>query len=141
MILGIGNDLIDMRRIERLLERFGKRFIERIFTDLEHTKGQKYLSISRSSWVAHYAKRFAAKEACVKALGTGFRYPISWQDIEVVSLSSGQPTLNVIGGAGVRLKHMTPSNMTAQIHLSLTDDYPFAQAIVIISAIHNMDAP
>ena len=137
MILGIGNDLIDIRRIERLLDRFGNRFIKRIFTDLEYTKGQKYLSINRSRSVAYYAKRFAAKEACVKALGTGFRSSISWQEIEVVSLSSGQPTLNLIGEAWRRLKHITPPNMTAQIHLSLTDDYPFAHAIVVISAIHD----
>lgn len=130
MILGIGSDIIDIRRIERTLERFGPRFVERIFTDLERRKSE-----GRANRSASYAKRFAAKEACSKALGTGFRRGVFWRDMGVVNLKSGKPTLLLTGGAMQRLKEMTPPGMTAQIDLSMTDDHPQAQAIVVISAV------
>jgi holo-[acyl-carrier protein] synthase len=130
MILGIGSDIIDIRRIERTLERFGERFVERVFTETERRK-----SDGRVNRVASYAKRFAAKEACSKALGTGFRAGVFWRDMGVVNLSSGKPTMRLTGGALERLAAITPSGMQAQIDLSLTDDEPQAQAIVIISAL------
>jgi holo-[acyl-carrier protein] synthase len=129
MILGIGNDIIDIRRIELTLERFGERFIERIFTDVERRKSE-----GRRMRAASYAKRFAAKEACSKALGTGFRRGIFWRDMGVVNLRSGQPTMALTGGALARLAEMTPEGMEAIIHLTITDDHPQAQAFVIISA-------
>ncbi len=129
MILGIGSDIIDIRRIERTLERFGERFVERVFTETERRK-----SDGRVNRAASYAKRFAAKEACSKALGTGFRAGVFWRDMGVVNLSSGKPTMRLTGGALERLAAITPSGMQAQIDLSLTDDQPQAQAIVIISA-------
>ena len=130
MILGIGSDVIDIRRVERTLERYGRRFIERIFTEIEQVKSER-----RRNRAASYAKRFAAKEACSKALGTGFRHGVFWRDLGVVNLPSGKPTLVLSGGAAVRLAEMTPPGMRAQIDLTITDDFPQAQAIVIISAV------
>jgi holo-[acyl-carrier protein] synthase len=130
MILGIGNDLIDIRRVEKSLDRFGGRFVERIFTETEQRKSDR-----RANRAASYAKRFAAKEACSKALGTGFRNGVFWRDLGVVNLPSGKPTMALTGGALVRLSEMTPAGMKAQIDLTITDDFPLAQAIVIISAI------
>ena len=130
MIIGLGSDLIDIRRIEQTLERFGPRFINRVFTDLEQKKSER-----RAARAATYAKRFAAKEACAKALGTGLKNGVFWRDMGVVNLPSGQPTLKLTGGAAKRLAEITPKGMTAQISLTLTDDYPLAQAIVIISAV------
>jgi holo-[acyl-carrier protein] synthase len=135
MILGIGNDLIDIRRIERTLERFGGRFVERVFTEVEQQKSER-----RAARAASYAKRFAAKEACAKALGTGVpRAGVHWRHMGVVNLKSGKPTLALSGGAKKRLAEMTPEGMTAQIDVTLTDDYPLAQAIVIISAVPRAD--
>ena len=130
MIIGLGSDLIDIRRIEQTLERFGPRFINRVFTDLEQRKSER-----RAARAATYAKRFAAKEACAKALGTGLRNGVFWRDMGVVNLPSGQPTLKLTGGAAKRLQEITPKGMKAEISLTLTDDYPLAQAIVIISAV------
>ena len=130
MILGIGSDIIDIRRVERTLERFGERFIARIFTETEQRKSE-----GRAQRAASYAKRFAAKEACSKALGTGFRAGVFWRDMGVVNLPSGKPTMRLTGGALKRLEEITPPGMRAQIDLSLTDDDPQAQAIVIISAV------
>jgi holo-[acyl-carrier protein] synthase len=130
VILGIGSDIIDINRIERTLERFGERFVERVFTETERRK-----SDGRANRAASYAKRFAAKEACSKALGTGFRDGVFWRDMGVVNLSSGKPTMKLTGGALERLAAITPEGMQAQIDLSLTDDDPQAQAIVIISAL------
>ena len=130
MILGIGNDLIDIRRVEKSLDRFGGRFVERIFTEVEQRKSDR-----RANRAASYAKRFAAKEACSKALGTGFRKGVFWRDLGVVNLPSGKPTMALTGGALDRLAEMTPAGMKVQIDLTITDDFPLAQAIVIISAI------
>jgi holo-[acyl-carrier protein] synthase len=130
MILGIGNDLIDIRRIERTLERFGDRFIQRIFTEFEQTKSDR-----RKLRVASYAKRFAAKEACSKALGTGFRKGVFWRDMGVVNLPGGKPTIELTGGAAKRLAEITPPGMKAMIDVSLTDEPPLAEATVIISAV------
>ena len=132
MIIGLGNDIIDIRRIERTLERFGARFIERIFTDVEQRKSER-----RANRAASYAKRFAAKEACSKALGTGFRTGVYWRDIGVVNMPSGKPTMRLTGGAARRLDELIPKGMTAQIDLTITDDHPTAQAIVLISAVPN----
>jgi holo-[acyl-carrier protein] synthase len=134
MIIGLGSDLIDIRRIEQTLERFGDRFISRIFTEVEKKKSER-----RVTRAATYAKRFAAKEACAKALGTGLREGVFWHDMGVVNLKSGEPTMKLTGGAAKRLAQITPEGMTAEIKLTLTDDYPLAQAIVIISAV--ADAP
>ena len=130
MIIGIGNDLIDIRRIERTLERFGDRFIQRIFTPLEQKKAEQ-----RINRVETYAKRFAAKEACSKALGTGFRKGVFWRDLGVINLPGGKPSLELTGGALKRLKDVTPVGMKAQIDLTLTDEPPLGQAIVIISVV------
>lgn len=130
MILGLGNDLIDIRRIEATIARFGDRFIERIFTDTERRKSDR-----RANRAASYAKRFAAKEACSKALGTGLRKGVFWRDMGVVNLASGRPTLVLTGGAAAQLAAMTPPGHIARIDLTITDDYPMAQAIVIISAL------
>ena len=130
MILGIGSDIIDIRRVERTLERFGERFTARIFTAIEQRK-----SDGRRNRAASYAKRFAAKEACSKALGTGFRDGVFWRDMGVANLPSGKPTMVLSGGAAVRLAQITPPGMRAQIDLTITDDFPQAQAIVIISAV------
>ncbi|WOF74076.1 holo-ACP synthase [Parvibaculaceae bacterium PLY_AMNH_Bact1] len=132
MILGIGNDIIDITRIERTLERHGERFINRLYTDIERQKSER-----RRNRAASYAKRFAAKEACSKALGTGIRQGVFWRDMGVVNLRSGQPTMALTGGAADRLAMMIPDGMEAQIHLTITDDGPLAQAIVIISAVPN----
>jgi holo-[acyl-carrier protein] synthase len=130
MILGIGNDIVDIRRIERTLERYGARFIERIFTPVEKAKSDR-----RAERAASYAKRFAAKEACSKALGTGFRRGVFWRDMGVVNEPSGRPTLHLVNGAKAQLDRMTPAGHRPAIHLTLTDDFPYAQAIVIISAV------
>ena len=130
MILGIGNDLCDIRRIEKSLERFGDRFVQRVFTEVEQQRSE-----GRATRAASYAKRFAAKEACSKALGTGLRRGVFWRDMGVVNQRGGRPTLALTGGALARLQQMTPAGMTAQIDLTLTDEYPLAQAIVIISAV------
>jgi holo-[acyl-carrier protein] synthase len=129
MILGIGNDVIDIRRVEQSLERFGERFIERIFTDIERKK-----SDGRAQRAASYAKRFAAKEACSKALGTGFRRGVYWRDMGVVNEKSGRPTMVLTGGALKQLGRLTPAGHKAVIHLTITDDFPYAHAFVIISA-------
>ena len=129
MIIGIGSDLIDIRRIEKSIDRFGDRFLSRIFTEIERVK-----SDNRAQRAASYAKRFAAKEACSKALGTGFRRGVFWRDMGVVNLPGGKPSLNLAGGALKRLEEITPPGHIAQIDLSITDDFPLAQAIVIISA-------
>jgi holo-[acyl-carrier protein] synthase len=130
MILGIGSDLIDIRRIEKTMERHGARFLNRIYTDVEKAKSDK-----RMQRAASYAKRFAAKEACSKALGTGLRKGVFWRDMGVVNLPGGKPSMRLTGGALDRLKSMTPPGMRAQIDLSITDDFPLAQAIVIITAV------
>ena len=133
MIIGIGNDLIDIRRIEKTLERFGERFVARVFTEVERAKSER-----RAARAASYAKRFAAKEACAKALGTGVpRRGVHWRDLGVVNLPSGKPTMRLTQGAARRLEEITPQGMSAQIDVTLTDDYPLAQAIVIISAVPN----
>jgi holo-[acyl-carrier protein] synthase len=130
MIVGLGNDLVDIRRVAATLERFGDRFTHRIFTDEERRK-----SDGRANRAASYAKRFAAKEACSKALGTGFRRGVFWRDMGVVNLPSGRPTLLLTGGAADQLRLIIPDGYEARIDLTLTDDFPLAQAIVIISAI------
>ena len=130
MIIGFGNDLVDIRRIEKTLDKFGDRFVQRIFTVEEQNK-----SDTRFLRAASYAKRFASKEACAKALGTGFRKGVFWRDIGVINLPSGKPSLELNGGAKIRLKTITPKDMIPQIHLSITDEYPLAQASVIISVL------
>ena len=130
MIVGIGSDLCDIRRIERSLERFGTRFTERIFTEEERRKSDR-----RATRAASYAKRFAAKEACSKALGTGIRRGVWWRDMGVVNLPGGRPTMQLTGGALARLQALTPEGLEARIDLSITDDWPLAQAFVIISAV------
>ena len=130
MIIGIGNDLINISRIERIIECFGDRFIQRIFTKEEQIKSEK-----RMLKIASYAKRFAAKEACSKALGSGFRKGVFWHDMGVVNLPSGKPTMNLTGGALKRLKEITPEGQVAQIDLTLTDEPPMAEAFVIISTV------
>ena len=130
MILGLGNDTIDIRRIERSIQRYGERFLDRIFTEVERQKSDR-----RALRAASYAKRFAAKEACAKALGTGMSQGVFWRNMGVVNEPSGKPTMLLTGGAAKRLAALTPPGHTAQIHLTITDDHPTAQAIVIISAI------
>jgi holo-[acyl-carrier protein] synthase len=130
MILGLGSDSVDIRRIERTIERYGERFLNRIFTDVERRK-----SDGRRLRAASYAKRFAAKEACSKALGTGLHEGVNWRDMGVVNLPSGKPTIALTGGAAERLAAITPPGHRAQIDISITDDFPIAQAIVIISAV------
>jgi holo-[acyl-carrier protein] synthase len=129
MILGIGSDLCDIRRIENSLARFGERFTQRVFTEGERAKSDR-----RATRAASYARRFAAKEACSKALGTGIRAGVFWRDMEVVNLPSGRPTMRLTGGAAVRLAHMVPPGHEAVVHVSLTDDPPLAQAFVVIEA-------
>ena len=129
MIIGIGSDLCDIRRIESTLTKFGDRFVERCFTEIERCKSDR-----RAERAASYAKRFAAKEACAKALGTGFAKGVFHSDMGVVNLPSGQPTLALTGGALARLQAITPPGMRAEIALSLTDEVPYAFAQVIISA-------
>ena len=130
MITGIGSDIVDIARVEQTIERFGERFLKRVFTDKERKKSDK-----RRLRVASYAKRFAAKEACAKALGTGFRNGVFWRDMGVVNLPSGKPTLELTGGALERLYEMTPSGCNFQIDLTITDEFPIASALVIISAV------
>jgi holo-[acyl-carrier protein] synthase len=129
MILGLGSDLIDIRRIEQVIERFGDRFLERVFTDVERGKCER-----RADRAASYARRFAAKEACSKALGTGFRDGVFWRDLGVVNLSSGRPSMMLTGGALRRLEEITPAGTVARLDVTLTDEPPIAQAVVIITA-------
>lgn len=130
MILGLGSDLCDIRRIEKTLEQHGERFIARLYTDIERAKSE-----GRANRPASYAKRFAAKEACAKALGTGLNHGVYWRDMGVVNMPGGKPTMALTGGALARLSAITPPGYRAQIDLSITDDFPMAQAIVIISAV------
>ncbi|MEJ0051603.1 MAG: holo-ACP synthase [Methylovirgula sp.] len=130
MIVGFGVDLCDIRRIEEILEKHDKRFVERCFTEVERGKSDR-----RAARAASYAKRFAAKEACAKALGTGLTHGVFWRDMGVVNLPSGKPTLHLTGGAAARLAILLPAGHMAVIHLTLTDDYPLAQAQVIIEAV------
>jgi holo-[acyl-carrier protein] synthase len=130
LIVGIGSDLCDIRRVADTLERFGARFTQRIFTELERMRSER-----KSDRAASYAKRFAAKEACAKALGTGMRRGVFWRDMGVVNLRSGQPTMALSGGAAARLAELTPPGCRPLIHLSLTDDHPYAQAFVVIEAV------
>lgn len=136
MILGIGSDLTDIRRIEQSLERWGDRFTGRVFTELERARSERRPLQQAGS----YAKRFAAKEACAKALGTGMRRGVFWRDMGVVNARSGQPTLVLTGGAEARLRSLTPEGMEARIHLSLTDDDHYAQAFVVIEALASAEA-
>ena len=129
MIIGIGSDLCDIKRIEQTLDRFGGRFVERCFTEIERRKSDR-----RAERAASYAKRFAAKEACAKALGTGLRAGVFWRDMGVVNLPSGAPTMKLTGGAAKRLAAITPAGKKAFIHLTITDEYPLAQAFVVIEA-------
>ena len=130
MIIGIGNDVIDIRRIEETLTRFGERFTERVFTDVEIRKSDR-----RAQRAASYAKRFAAKEACSKALGTGFRKGVFWKDMGVVNEPSGKPTMVLTGGAREQLDSLVPAGHKARIHLTITDDFPYAHAFVMIEAL------
>ena len=130
MIIGIGNDLIDIRRIEKTLDRFGDRFVQRCFTETERKKSDR-----RRLRAASYAKRYAAKEACSKALGTGFRKGVFWRDLGVVNLPGGKPTMELTNGAKDRLDEILPDGMDAQIDVTITDEYPMAEATVIISAV------
>ena len=136
MIIGLGSDLIDIRRIERTLERHGKRFTDRIFTQIEQTKSDRRLERAAS-----YAKRFAAKEACAKALGTGLARGVFWRDMGVVNLPGGKPTMQLANGAAARLDALTPAGHRAVVHLTITDDYPLAQAFVVIEALPVEQAP
>jgi holo-[acyl-carrier protein] synthase len=129
MILGIGSDLCDIRRIEKTLERHGERFTNRVYTGIERARAER-----KANRAATYAKRFAAKEACAKALGTGMNRGVFWRDMGVVNQSSGQPTLVLTGGAAERLASLTPAGHEAVIHLTITDDHPYAQAFVVIEA-------
>jgi len=130
MIIGLGSDIVDVRRIAKVIERHGERFIDRIFTTTERTKAEHRVNSAET-----YAKRFAAKEACAKALGTGLRRGVFWRDIGVVNLAGGRPTMTLTGGALSRLQAITPPGCEARIDLTLTDEGPTAQAIVIISAV------
>ena len=135
MIIGIGSDLSDIRRIDKTLERFGERFVDRIFTDTERERSERKKN-AQGGRAASYAKRFAAKEACAKALGTGVpRRGVHWKDMGVVNMRSGQPTMALTGGAAERLASLIPAGMRPVIHVSLTDDHPYAQAFVIIEAV------
>jgi holo-[acyl-carrier protein] synthase len=130
MIIGLGSDLIDIRRVERSLERYGERFVNRIFTQIERDKSDR-----RRERAASYAKRFAAKEACAKALGTGISHGVFWKDMGVVNLPGGKPTLKLENGAAKRLADLLPTGYEARIHLTITDDFPLAQAFVVIEAL------
>jgi holo-[acyl-carrier protein] synthase len=130
MILGIGNDICDIRRVQDSLDRFGDRFVARIFTDVERDRSE-----GKPDKAASYAKRFAAKEACAKALGTGMRRGVFWKDMGVINLPSGKPTMALTAGAAARLAHLCPEGKTPVIHLSLSDEHPYAQAFVIIEAV------
>jgi holo-[acyl-carrier protein] synthase len=130
MIVGIGSDLIDIRRVEKTLERYGERFIGRVFTEIERRKSE-----GRKLRAASYAKRFAAKEACAKALGTGLHQGVYWRDMGVVNLRSGKPTMALTGGAAARLASILPADTSPLIHVTITDEWPLAQAFVIIEAV------
>jgi len=130
LIIGLGSDLIDIRRVEKTLERHGERFLNRVFTEIERKKSDR-----RAQRAASYAKRFAAKEACAKALGTGLRKGVFWRDMGVVNLPGGQPTMQLTNGALARLQAITPAGLTPRIHLTITDDFPLAQAFVVIEAV------
>ena len=130
MIIGIGNDIIDIRRVEKTLDRYGERFIGRIFTEVEVKKSER-----RRQRAASYAKRFAAKEACAKALGTGMSSGVFWRDMGVVNLPSGKPTMALTGGAAERLERLMPAGHRPEIHVTITDDFPMAQAFVVIEAV------
>ena len=130
MIIGLGSDLIDIRRIEKSLERFGNRFVQRLYTPVEQAKSDR-----RNQRAASYAKRFAAKEACSKALGTGISQGVYWRDMGVVNLPSGKPTMDLTNSAALHLAKLTPEGHRAVIHLTITDDYPLAQAFVVIEAL------
>jgi len=130
MIIGLGSDLIDIRRVEKSIERFGNRFIHRIFTSIEQSKSDK-----RRNRAASYAKRFAAKEACSKALGTGIAQGVYWRDMGVVNMPGGKPSMELTNGAGKKLAELMPSGYQPRIHVTITDDYPLAQAFVIIEAV------
>jgi holo-[acyl-carrier protein] synthase len=136
MIVGIGSDLIDIRRVEKSLQRYGERFVRRLYTDVERAKSE-----GRAARAASYAKRFAAKEACAKALGTGMAEGVFWRDMGVVNLPGGKPTMALTGGAAARLAALLPPGHSATIHLTITDDYPLAQAFVIIEALPVAQAP
>ena len=129
MIIGIGSDLCDIRRIEKTLDRFGERFTNRVFTEIERAKSDR-----RAERAASYAKRFAAKEACSKALGSGIAMGVNWREIGVVNIPGGKPTIALLGSAAARLEALTPAGFTARIDVTITDDYPLAQAFVVISA-------
>jgi holo-[acyl-carrier protein] synthase len=130
MIIGIGSDLIDIRRVEKTLERFGERFTLRCFTEIERAKSDR-----RKNRAASYAKRFAAKEACSKALGTGLSMGVKWREMGVVNLPGGKPTMQITGGAAERLASLLPAGHKAHVHVTITDDFPLAQAFVIIEAL------
>ncbi|MCC7429119.1 MAG: holo-ACP synthase [Alphaproteobacteria bacterium] len=130
MIIGLGSDIVDIRRIEESLARFGERFIARIYTPIERAKAE-----GRAGRAATYAKRFAAKEACAKALGTGFRRGVFWRDLGVVNLAGGKPSMALTGGAAARLAALTPPGLVSLIELTMTDEYPYAQAMVILQAV------
>ena len=130
MILGLGSDIIDIRRIEKTIARYGDRFLARVFTDTERLKSER-----RAARVASYAKRFAAKEACAKALGTGLRKGVYWRDMGVINLRSGRPTMLLTGGAAEQLKRITPAGLQARVDVTLSDEFPLAQAIVVISGV------
>ena len=136
MIIGIGSDLIDIRRIQNTLDRHGERFVRRVFTDVERAKAEK-----RKERVATYAKRFAAKEACSKALGTGMSQGVFWRDMGVVNLPGGKPTMQLTGGAATALERLLPPGHRAAIHLTITDEHPLAQAFVIIEALPDEEGP
>ena len=136
MIIGIGSDLIDIRRLEKSLERHGQRFIQRIYTEVEQARSE-----GRRARAASYAKRFAAKEACAKALGTGIAHGVFWRDMGVVNMPGGKPTMALTGGAAARLETILPKGHSASIHLTITDDFPLAQAFVIIEALPVEEAP
>jgi holo-[acyl-carrier protein] synthase len=138
MIIGIGSDLIDIRRIAKVIERHGERFLDRIFTEAERAKAERRAK-SDKMVVATYAKRFAAKEACSKALGTGIRRGVWWRDMGVVNLPGGRPTMELTGGARERLAFLTPDGHEARIDLSITDDWPLAQAFIVISVVRITD--
>ncbi|MGD9740035.1 MAG: holo-ACP synthase [Bauldia sp.] len=136
MIIGLGSDLIDIRRIEKTIEKYGERFLDRVYTPIERRKSDR-----RKQRAASYAKRFAAKEACAKALGTGLSRGVFWRDMGVVNLPSGQPTMALTGGAARRLQQLMPPGHTPRVHLTITDDFPLAQAFVIIEALPQPPAP
>ena len=130
MILGLGSDIIDIRRIEKAIARYGDRFLARVFTDTERLKSER-----RAARIASYAKRFAAKEACAKALGTGLRKGVYWRDMGVINLRSGRPTMVLTGGAAEQLRRITPEGLQARVDVTLSDEFPLAQAIVVISGV------